>query len=65
MITCESIIINRRKDVKLFMSKSVFLRKLLMAHIKKIYRFMENTTKMTFPEKNKTFCVKIALFIYI
>ena len=28
----------------------------------KIYRFIENSSKMTFPEKNKTFCVKIILF---
>ncbi len=25
----------------------------------KIYRFIENSSKMTFPEKIKTFCVKI------
>jgi len=29
----------------------------------KIYRFIENTSKMTFPEKNKTFCVKIILLL--
>ena len=25
----------------------------------KTYRFIENSSKMTFSEKNKTFCVKI------
>jgi len=29
----------------------------------KIYRFIENTSKMTFPEKIKKFCVKIILFL--
>jgi hypothetical protein len=29
----------------------------------KIYRFIENTSKMTFTEKNKTFCVKIILLL--
>jgi len=42
---------------------SVFLRKSLIAHINKIYRFIENTSKMTFTEKNKTFCVKNAIGI--
>ena len=28
----------------------------------KIYRFKENTSKMTFPEKIKKFCVKIICF---
>jgi hypothetical protein len=28
-----------------------FKRKLLMAHINKTYRFIENTSKMTYPEK--------------
>ena len=37
------------------MSRFVFLRKILMAHINKIYRFIENTSKMSFTEKNKTF----------
>ncbi len=32
-----------------------------MAHINKIYCFIENTSKMTFPEKNKTICVKMLL----
>ncbi len=35
-----------------------------MAHIYKIYRFIENTSKMTFPEKNKTFCVKMLLVLF-
>jgi len=39
-------------NVKLFVSRSVFLRKPLIAHMNKIYRFMENTSKMTFTEKN-------------
>ena len=30
-----------------------------MAHINKICRFIENTSNMTFLEKNKKFCVKI------
>ena len=42
---------------------SVILRKPLMAHINKIYRFIENASKMTFTEKNKTFCVKMLLVL--
>ena len=34
-----------------------------MAHIDKIYRFIENTSMMTFTEKNKTFCVQMLLVI--
>jgi len=45
------------------MSRSVFLGKPLIAYINKIYRFIENTSKMTFPEKNKTFCVKLLLVL--
>jgi hypothetical protein len=45
------------------MSRSSFLRKPLMAHIKKTYRFIQNTSKMTFTEKNKTFCVKMLLVL--
>jgi hypothetical protein len=44
----------------LFMSRSVFLRKLLMANTNKKYRFIENTLEMTFPEK-KTFSIKMLL----
>ncbi len=29
----------------------------------KIYRFIENSSKITFPVKNKTFCVKIMLLL--
>jgi hypothetical protein len=29
----------------------------------KTYRFIENSSKMTFPEKNNTFCVKIILLL--
>ncbi len=29
----------------------------------KKYRFIQNSSKMTFPEKNKTFCVKIILLL--
>jgi len=35
-----------------------------MAYMNKIYRLIENSSKMTFPEKNKTFCVKIILLLY-
>ena len=38
------------------MSRSVFLRKLLMAHINKINRFIENTSTMTFSEKKDISC---------
>ena len=42
---------------------SDFLRKLLMAYMNKICRFIENTLKMTFLKKIKTFCVKIILLL--
>ena len=45
------------------MSRSVILRKLLMAYMNKINRLIENTSKMTLREKNKTFCVKIILLL--
>ncbi len=45
------------------MSWSGFLRKLLMAYMDKIYRIIENTSKMTLTEKNKTFCVKIIVVL--
>ena len=35
-----------------------------MAYMNKIHRFLENTSKMTFSEKNKTFCVKIILLLW-
>ena len=50
------MVINKRKNFKLFMSRSVFLRKLLMAHINKINRFIENTSTMTFSEKKDISC---------
>ncbi len=34
-----------------------------MAYMNKIDRFMENSSKMTLIEKNKTFCVKIILLL--
>ena len=37
------------------MSRSVFLGKPLIAYINKIYCFIENTSKMTFPEKNRIY----------
>jgi len=44
------------------MKRSVFF-KLLMAQINKIYRFIENTSNMSFTKKNKTFCVKKLLVL--
>jgi hypothetical protein len=37
------------------MSISVFSRKLLMVHINEILSFIENTSKMAFPEKIRPF----------
>ena len=34
-----------------------------MVYLNKAYRFIENSSKMTFTEKNKTFCVKIDFLI--
>jgi len=42
---------------------SGFLRKQKRANMNKIHRFIENLSKMTFIEKNKTFCVKIILLL--
>ncbi len=32
-----------------------------MAYMNKIFRFIVNSSKMTFTEKNKTFCVNIGI----
>jgi len=55
--------IPRKVDISSIIIKSCFLRKLLMARINKMYRFMENTSKMTFPEKNKRFYEKMLLVL--
>ncbi len=45
------------------MSRSVFLRKTLIAHINMINRFIENISKIKFPKKNKAFCLKMLLVL--
>jgi len=35
----------------------------LMVYMNKTHRFITNTSKMTFTEKNKTFCVKMILVL--
>jgi hypothetical protein len=46
------------------MSKFVFFKKNINgSYINKIYRFIENTSKMLFTEINKKFCVKKLLVL--